>query len=181
MRMRNLADTGEKRMLLRRILVYGGVFFVLAVLQCSFFSYLKPFGATPDVVLGGICAAMMLDNKKAAAVCALCAGYFVDALGAVTPSFSPLFYLLCVAAIGWISDKFIPRFASFCVVMLPAVAAKAVFTFVSLWVYASALPSVSSLVAVIIPELISTFVFSLPTYPLIKLCQIPIDAKGHFR
>lgn len=181
MRMRSFANTGEKRMLLRRILIYGGAFFVLAVLQCSFFSYLKPFGATPDIILGGICAAIMLDNKRAAAVCAVCAGYLIDALGAPVLSFSPLFYLICVAVAGWISDKLIPRFASFCVVLLPALALRAAYTYASLWIHTRAFPAAAPMLSIILPELISTFILCLPVYFAIKLCQIPIDAKGHHR
>ena len=181
MRMRSFADTGEKRILLRRILIFGGAFFLLAILQCSFFSYLKPFGATPDIVLGGICAAIMLDNKKTAAVCALGAGYFIDALGSPTLAFSPLFYLICVAVVGWISDKLIPRFASFCVLLLPALLLRAIYTYASLWIHTQSFPAVIPLVSIILPEIISTFVFCLPVYFVIKLCLIPIDAKGHHR
>ncbi len=180
MRIKNFADTGEKRMLWRRIIVYSAAFFFLGVLKCAFFSRLKPFGVTPDIVLGGICAVMLLDDKKAAAVCAVGAGYFIDALGSVPPSFSPLFYLLCVAAVGWVTDKMMPSFASFTVSMLPAAGLGAIYTWVNLWITFGAFPALPTLWIVLLPEFLCTVVFSLPVYFIIKLCTVPIDAKGHF-
>lgn len=180
MNIKKLADTGEKRMLLRRIMIYSAVFFVLGVAQCSFFSYLKPFGATPDIVLGGICGIIMLDNKKASAVCAVAAGYFIDAIGAIPPSFSPLFYLLCVAALGRVCDKMMPRFISFAVLMLPATLLRAVYTYANLWLVTKALPGVTALTSVILPEMLSTFVICLPVYFVIKLCALPLGDRGRF-
>ena len=175
---KNLANTGEKRMLLRRILIYGAVFFFLGVAQCAFFSYLKPFGATPNITLGALCAVIMLDNKKSAAVCAIAAGYFIDSLGAVPPSFSPLFYLICIAVLGKVSDKMMPRFVSFALLMLPATALNALYTYFSVWFAAKSSPSLSILPSLILPEMLSTFVFCLPIYFLIKLCVLPIEDKG---
>ena len=180
MRIKNLADTGEKRMLLRRIIIYSAVFFFLGVLQCAFFSRLKPLASAPDIVLGGICAVMLLDDKKAAAVCAIGAGYFVDALGSVPPSFSPLFYLLCVAVVGQVTDKMMPSLASFAVSVLPAAGLGAVYTFINLWLTFGELPSISCLWIALLPEFLCTSLFSLPIYFLMKLCTVPIDAKGRF-
>lgn len=174
-------DAADKRMLVRRILVYGAAFFLLCTLQCSFFSRLKPFGAVPDITLGAMCGILMLDNKRAAAVCAVCAGYFIDALGAVPPSFSPLFYLLCVVILGAISDKIMQSFLSYAVLLVPTVLLRAAFTFVNMWIYMKAFPAISVLWTVLLPEMLSTFVFCLPVYFVIKLCVLPIEAKGHFK
>ena len=176
---KNLADTGEKRILLRRILIYSALFFLFGIAQCSFFSRLKPFGATPNITLGAICGVIMLDNKRSAAICAIAAGYFIDTLGAVPPSFSPLFYLLCVAILGKVSDKMMPRFVSFAALLLPAVVLNAVYTYLGAWLAAKAAPSLSVFPSVILPEILSTFIFCLPIYFLVKLCVIPIGAKGH--
>jgi hypothetical protein len=179
--MRRFADTGEKRMLLRRIIIYTLLFFFLGVMQCSFFSRLKPFGAVPDIVLGGICAILMLDNKRSAAVCAVAAGYFIDALGAVPPSFSPLFYLICVAVLGRVSDKLMPSALSYALLMLPALLLRAAYTYVSIWINMASAPALgTALIRVMLPEALSTFVFCLPIYFLVKLCMLPIGAKGRF-
>lgn len=161
-------------MFLRRVIVYGAVFFLLTVAQCSFFSKLKPFGATPNIILGAVCGVIMLDNKRAAAVCAVAVGYLLDAIGAIPPSFAPIFYLVCVAVLSMLAEKMMPRFISFAVLMFPAVLLNTAYTCINLWSMTGEFRFIPSL---IFPEMLSTFVFCLPTYFIIKLCMIPIINK----
>ena len=93
--MNNHTSSVGKRMILRRVIIYGAAVFLIGVLQCSFFSRLKPFGATPDLLLGVIAAIALLDNRESATVAAVAGGFFIDALGAIPPSFSSIFYLVC--------------------------------------------------------------------------------------
>lgn len=178
MKLNAFSPTGEKLRILRRIIIFGLVGFFLCILQCSFFSKLKPFGVTPDIVLGSILALSMLDSKKSAAVYAVSTGYFLDAIGATPPSLSPVFYLLAVALLGFISDKMMPRFLSFGTLMLPAVCLRAIFTFISLWISLGVFPPTAYITSVILPEMLSTFIFCLPVYFFIKLCMLPIGSKG---
>ncbi len=176
-KMKSYADSGERRLLWRRVVVYSIAFFVLSILQCAFFSRLKPFEAVPDIVLGGLCAVIMLDNKKAAVVCAVAAGYFLDAIGSLPPAFSPLFYLICVAVISIISDKMMPSIVSFAVSMLAGVLLGAAGTYAELAIAARALPTVSVIWQLLLPEMLCTFIFCLPVYYLIKLCTVPIESR----
>ena len=178
MKLNSFSPTGEKLRILRRIIIFGLVAFFVCIVQCSFFSRLKPFGATPDITLGAIAAIIMLDNKKTAAVYAVGTGYFLDAIGATPPSLSPIFYLLAVALLGLICDKMMPRFLSFTAIMLPAVCLRAIFTFINLWISLGAFPPTVYISAVILPEILSTFIFCLPVYFLIKLCMLLVDGKG---
>ena len=178
MAIKRFADTKDKRMLLRRLFVYTALFFILGIAQCSFFSALKPFGATPDIVLGGLCGVIMLDNKRVAAIVAIAAGYFVDAIGALPPSFSPLYYLLCVAILGCVADKMMPRFVSYTVLILASLVPLSVYTVIGIRISAGALPMFSVLAGTVLSAAISTFVFCLPIYFLVKLCMLPIGAKG---
>lgn len=173
--MNNFSGAGDRRLLARRIIIFGLVAFFLGIAQCSFFARLRPFGAVPDIMLGSLCAIIMLDNRKSGAVYAVAAGYFIDAIGAVLPSFSPLFYLLCVVCIGKISEKMMPRFVSFAVLMLPAVVLRALFTCVNMCIVAGDVPAWSVLLSTVLPEMLCTFVFCLPVYFLIKLCMLPIN------
>lgn len=177
--MNNLSGAGEKRLLLRRIIVFGAVAFILGILQCSFFSRLKPFGAVPDLILGALCAIIMLDNKKSGAVFAVAAGYYIDAIGAVPPSFSPVFYLLCVVVLSKVSEKIMPQFVSFAVLMLPAVVLRALFTYTNMCISLSGLPPFRVFIEAALPEALCTYIFCLPIYFLIKLCMYPIHLDGH--
>ncbi len=174
MRSKNFTPIADRRAVWRRIAVYSAAFFLIGILQCAFFSRLKPFGAVPDITLGALCATLMLDNKKAAAVCAVAAGYFVDALGSLPPAFSPLFYLICIVLVSLISDKMMPRFASFCLCLAPAVIFNSIYTFICVWAGARALPSISLLAGELLGGALGTFIFSLPTYGVIKLCGLPL-------
>ncbi len=177
MKIKSFADTGEKRMLLRRIIVYSIAIFIIGVLQCAFFARLSPFGATPDITLGAVCAIVMLDNKRAGAVAAVAGGYFIDALGSLPPSFTPIFYLAAVVLIGSLIDKMMPAFASFAVSMLAAAAFGAAYTWINLWIHLGALPSFSSLWQLLLPYMLSTVVCSLPVYFAIKLCTRIIEVN----
>ena len=179
MAVKRFADMGDRRMLLRRLFVYSALFFLLGIAQCSFFSALKPLGATPDIVLGGLCGVIMLDNKRVAAIAAIASGYFIDAIGAVPPSFSPLYYLICVAILGYVSDKMMPRFVSFAILMLAACAPLSVYTVIGMRFSAGALPPLSVLAPTVLSTSASTLVFCLPIYFIVKLCMLPIDAKGN--
>ncbi len=176
--MRNISTAGERRLILRRVIVFGAVAFFLGVLQCSFFARLKPFGAVPDLMLGSLCAITMIDNKKTAAVYAVAAGYFIDALGAVPPSFSPIFFLIATFVFGKISEKMMPRFVSYLIVMIPAVLLGGAFTYVNLCISLSGVAPIGLFFGIALPQMVSTYVFCLPVYFLIGLCMYPILLDG---
>ena len=177
---KNLQGGNEKRSLLRRILIYGAAIFILGILQCSFFSRLKPFGAVPDIMLGALCAIALLDGKGVAIVSSVCAGYFIDALGTVSPSFSPLFYLVCAVVSALLAEKLIPKFISFALSMLPLLALKAIYTLTAVTAAYGELPALSAALSLLLSEAISTAVICVPVYFVIKLCTIPICARSKF-
>ncbi len=176
--MRNISNAGEKRLVMRRIIIFGAVAFLLGILQCSFFARIKPFGAVPNLMLGSLCAITMIDNKKSAAVYGIAGGYFIDALGAVPPSFSPVFFLISVVVIGKISEKMMPRFVSFLIVMIPTVLMGGVFTYINMCVSASGLAPLGVFFKIALPEMLCTYVFCLPVYFIIGLCMYPILLDG---
>jgi hypothetical protein len=179
--MKSIATSGEKRILLRRIIIYTSVIFLLGVLQCSFFSRLSPFGATPDIMLAIVSAIALLDTeKKSAIVAGIGAGYFIDALGATSPSFSALFYLLCATVAIIIGEKLLPRLLSYLLLMLPLLALKAISTYLNIWITTTKLPPISVFGGIATPELLSTLLLCIPVYFLIKLCILPIEARSKF-
>lgn len=170
----------EKAAIIRRVLIYGLAIFFLGIFQCAFFSRLKPFGATPDLILGVVCAVLLIDNKHAALVCAVCGGYFIDAIGAIPPCFSTLVYVIAVAFTFGMAQKLLPKLPSFLLLILPAALTRAAFTYISLCLTFGGIAPLSSLTTIILPEAISTICFSIPVYFLIKLCYAPIRSRGKF-
>lgn len=178
--MKSISGSGESRWLFRRALIYGLAIFLLGVLQCAFFSRLKLFGATPDLMLGAVCAIALLDSKYAAAVCAVGAGYFIDAIGATTPSFSAVFYLVVVVTVATLAEKLINKLPSFMLLLLPAIALRAVYTFLCVCLTYGKLAPLSCLWTLILPEAICTLICCIPVFYLIKLCTIPISSRSKF-
>ena len=166
--------------LAKRAIIYGVLILVLCAAQCSFFSVLKPFGATPDIILGMLIGIILLDSPSAAAVCALVAGYVIDSIGAVPPSFSPIYYLACVAMLAILSAKMLPRFLSYCLLMVAALVGRALFTLINICISSASLPTVSYALTTILSEALSTFVFCLPIYFIMRLCARAIGARQKF-
>ena len=166
--------------LTKRIILYGILILVLCTAQCSFFSVLKPFGATPDLILGLLVGIILLDSPSAAAVCALVAGYTIDSIGAVPPAFSPIYYLACVALLSMLSAKMLPRFISYSMLVFTALIGRAACTFVNMCIASAALPDARYALTTVLFEAICTLVFCLPLYFPIKLCATIIGARRKF-
>jgi len=130
--------------------------------------------------LGMLVAIMLLDSQPAAAVCALAAGYAIDAIGATPPAFSPVYYLTCVALLSLFSSKMMPRFASYCLMLPAALVGRALFTFVNICISFGTLPSFRLSISIIWREALATLIFCLPIYFLVKLCALIIGARKKF-
>ena len=178
--MKRAASRTDKSVIFRRVLIYGLAIFFLGVFQCAFFSRLKPFGATPDLILCAVCAVLLIDDKYAALVCAVCGGYFIDAIGAIPPCFSAIVYLIAVALTASVAQKLLARIPSYLILLLPSVLVRAVFTYVSICLTYGSIAPASALTSVIFPEILATLVFAIPVYLLIKLCYLPIRARNQF-
>lgn len=178
--MRNLTSAGDHRLLLRRIVIYGAAIFFIGIIQCAFFSRLKLFGVTPDLILGALLTILLLDNKYAAAVSAVGAGYFIDALGSSIPSFSALFYLFAVAVLFVMAQKLLSKLPSFILLLLAALPVRASFTYFNLCLTFGKAAPISCIWTVILPEALCTVLFCIPVYFLIKLCTVPISSRSKF-
>ena len=171
----------KSQLLLRRSLVFAPVIFIIAVIQCSFFAQLKILPAVPDLVLGLIVAIAMLDSQRAAVVCGIGAGFVIDAIGSSGLSLSPFFYMLIGALCGALAKKMLPRFISWVVNLLIFSAAKSVLTVLNVLYLPGGFSFSDTLMGILLPEFICTFIICLPIYFIVKLCMIPIDSKRQLR
>ncbi len=171
----------KSQLLLRRSLVYIPVIFLIAIIQCAFFSSLKILPAVPDLILGLVVGIAMLDSQKAAVVCGIGAGFVIDAIGSSGLSLSPLFYMLIGALCGALAKKMLPRFLSWVVNLLIFSAAKSILTVLNLLYLPGGFSFYDSLMSTLLPEFVCTFIICLPVYFIVKLCMIPIDQKRQLR
>lgn len=166
---------------IRRIIIYSVLTALLATAQCSFFASLHILPATPDLMLGLVLAILLFDSVQAASIVALGAGVLLDALGAGSIFLSPLFYFAVCLIFCLPASKMLPRFFSFCLLLLPGLVLRALFTALCLTLYIGTRPSLSLLMGALLPELITTALFCLPIYPIVKLCRLPLSPRRAFR
>ncbi len=172
---------GIRPEVIKRILIYGVIFFLLSVLQCSFFAGLRYLPATPDLILGGIAAVLLLDSRKSAAIAAVAGGFMIDALGGVGVSLSPVLYLAVAMILGVFAEKMLPVFWSWLVLMIPAILIRGGFTLMELWLFRGDFSLLAMVKQVILPEMLWTLGVNLPFYFLIRLCMLPLkDRRNRF-
>ena len=142
-------------------LVIGGLILVFAMLQTTVFSKLRPFGATPDLMLPLVIAVGITEGERWGGVTGVAAAFLIDCLGSAGLTLLPLLYVPCGFAAGvlgtyYLRDSFVIR-AIFTVASgVLRAAVTAVYIAVT---YKS--PDASLAVrTVIAPEFISTLVFA---------------------
>ncbi|MBO5884067.1 MAG: hypothetical protein J6Q78_06650 [Clostridia bacterium] len=166
--------------LIKRILIRGSLILVLAAAECSFFSALKPMGATPDLILGLVVALALTSTLEETAVCAVVGGYVIDALGGIGLSFSALFYLLVGVSIGIMAKKIMQSFPAYAVLLIPAFLLGGIYTGVEVILFYGSVPTVSALVKLILPQMLMGYIFCLPIYFIVKVSSLPLESKGKF-
>jgi hypothetical protein len=130
--------------------------------------------------MGMILAVMLIDSPKCAAVLALCAGFFIDAIGGGSLALSPIIYLLFVLFVGIFSHKMLCSFASFAILMIPMLAYRAIATFICLLIVSDGAISLFAVGGVIFPELLCTALLCLPLYAIVKICAAPLETHTKF-
>ncbi len=95
-------------------LVIGGLIIVFAMLQTTVFSKLRPFGATPDLMLPLVIAVGIAEGERWGGVTGLAAAFIIDCLGSAGLTLLPLLYVPCGFAAGllgtyYLRDSFVIR------------------------------------------------------------------------
>ncbi|MBE6548043.1 MAG: hypothetical protein E7667_04090 [Ruminococcaceae bacterium] len=114
--MNNRKNSGryEKRfdkILLIRCVIFSVIIIISSLFEVSFF---KVFGKTPAVVLCIVSAVGFICGEKAGGICGIVGGFFIDAVGSVGISISPVFYMLMGYGCGYLLKVFLRQnFLSF--------------------------------------------------------------------
>lgn len=178
----NLKKSVVSQGIIRRLIIYGLMTLILGAAQCAFFPLLDFCPATPDLIMGMLLAVALLDSQDSAAVCAVPAGFFMDAIGSAGLALSPVIYLLFVLMIGALSRKVLKSFASFALLLIPTVIYRAAATLLLCFVNANAAfpPSALIFTDIIMPEMITTGLLCMPIYFIIKFCSGALENHSRF-
>ena len=168
---------GVRPEIVKRIVVFGILILLLCTAMSSFFAQLLWLPATPDLMLGAVLAIALLDDRRSAAIVAVAGGITVDALGGIGASLSPLLYLCVVVTVGFLGEKMLPSFVSWLILLLPSLVLRAMFTLFGYWAFLGEVRMQGVFSAVLLPEAISTLLFCLPIYGIVKLALLPIKDR----
>lgn len=176
----NLRESLFRPELIKRIVIYGLLTLLLGSAQCSFFPILDLFPSTPDLIMGMLLAIVLIDSDKSAAVTAIAAGFFIDAIGGGAIALSPLVYFLFVVFISLFSRKMLTSFPSFLLLCIPALFYRGAATAVCMAIDRRAIVPIADVFATVAPELICTALLCIPLYFAVKLCAIPLETHSKF-
>lgn len=161
----------------RAVLKYGifaAAVFVTAILQTSFFSRVRLFSATPDILLALVMGLGVFDDERTGAAMGIWAGVAADSLGGAAIWLSPIFYMfagyLAGIAVKTLLGANIPSWAVLC---FAGCGTRSLLTLLltALNSGVSDLSFSSAMLRIVLPEFASS-------YPLALLIYFPSKALG---
>ncbi|MBR6708703.1 MAG: hypothetical protein IKL84_03395 [Clostridia bacterium] len=155
--------------IIRKILVWGGVLFLCAILQTSALSFLREYNARPDLMLAAVIAIAIFDSPHAGAIAGIAAGVIIGALGGVGLNLYPLFYMLCGCLFGiWSTHSLSANFPSWLIYMLVGGIGRAVITLIELDAAYAVYSLLDVVPGVVVPEFCATVLISPLLYLLLR-------------
>ena len=158
-------------MMRKRVLLYSVAIFLLTVARGSFFARLEILPVSPDLVLGAVAAVAVVDSIETAAVTGVIGGIIADAVGGFGMYLSPIVYLAAAVAVAIATKKMMPRYLSWLATFPIACIIGGGATVLRSFLFGAPVAFGALIWHIIIPEFIFTVIFSLPLFPLIKLCS----------
>lgn len=141
--------------------VYAVMGLFLILLEISFFSRVRPFGSTPDILIVAVAMVAMYENERAGAIFGLCVGIVAEALGTTGVTLLPLIYMCVGYVCGIVASEYYKRSILLFLIFDAGVLAVRMFTTLIYIVLTWEIVDVSVVFPkVLIPELFSTFVVS---------------------
>ncbi len=158
----------------KRCLIYGGIFFLLAMVQCSFLARINILPATPSLVIGAVALVALIDDSETAYISAITGGIIIDAVGGMGMYLSPVLCLLVAAFVSLMARKMLTSFLSYAVLLPLAALLRGGFTCLESFLYFGSIAWKPFLLGTLLPEVILTVIFALPLYPMIYFAIRPL-------
>ena len=177
---RSIKDSLFRPEVLKRLFIYGLLTLFLGCLQCAFFPFLNFVPRTPDLILCMLICIAMLDSEASAAICAVGAGFYIDAIGGVGVSLSPIIYFCAVLFISLFTGKILKSLPTYVLLLVPSLLWRAISTYVCVLISARSFPPFEIVKTILVPEAICTAIFAIPIYFLLKLCISPLQTHEKF-
>ena len=163
----------SKESILKGVVV-GILLVFLALLQTTLFGVIRPFGATPDLMLSFAMAVAVTEGRRWGAVWGIIAGVVIESLGVPDFYLMPLLYMLMAYFTGVICRHYLTESAAVRgILAASAIPFKCLFS----WVYTFFSPiyitNIEAFGEIILPEAAATLLLSAPVHLLVFLCMKP--------
>ncbi len=158
--------------LLKKSIVWGIWLFFLTIIQTSFFSVLRVFGAVPDLVLPAVIVIAVYDRERMGTIAGIMGGFFADALGGSGISLSPISYMICGITVALLAYSVLRRdFASWLVGVVISLVIGGVFSVITAFLaHRNASFGFAKIFSeLLVPQFFASLILALPIYFLTKL------------
>lgn len=155
---------------IKKALCYCGLILFFSLIQVTLVPRYPIFGVSPDLVLSCVIAAAMFEGAKFGAVTGVISGFFIDAIGSVGLSLSPLIYCVFGYVVGICAELIFRRgLLSF---FMCAVGGYFLRGFATIILVSAAWNTYSTtfvFLRVVLPEIALSVLFSFVIYPCFRL------------
>ncbi len=157
--------------LLRRIIIYGAMFYILIIIQTSLPFITLFCGVVPNIVLVAVAAVGFFDSEYAGAISGIAAGFMLDALGGSQLALMPLAGFFAGYFCGRAACRLLPRApVPFLLCAAGVSAANLLLTVVCAYATFPEVRPGMFILHTLIPELFFTFILGIPAALLARAC-----------
>lgn len=158
-------ESARAKIILYKCAFYGAALFIIGVLQTTFFTKINVWGATPDLLLAALAALALYEDGRVVSICGIISGVFYCALGGFSIPFYIIFSFLSAYALYIVAENGVPkRHFSFFALAILAFGAKAIFNLADISLAAHSFGVIKATTNIIIPEFVSSMIFSPISY-----------------
>lgn len=167
-------NAARARLIAYKCILYGVGLLFIGILQVSFFSTVNVFSATPDLLLGAICALAMLEGREVCGICGIISGVVYCSLGGFSYPIYILFSFLCGYVLPSVSSRVLGRgYVSYLALAVITFAFKAIYTLLEAFITSYSASPIHILIGFAVPEYISSLVFcSLSYFAMLGLSRV---------
>lgn len=169
-----LGHRAQTRTLAIRYTVLVGLLLTLiAVLQVSFFSRFRLFGAVPDLMICTVLCLAFFSGKYMGAVTGIAAGFLIEAMGSTGITLLPICYLFCGYIAGHYARAVIPRrYSVYLIYLSVTLFFRAAITFLYACLNYKSINLPQILLQSVLPEMLLTAIAGCLLYfPLMLFCE----------
>lgn len=155
-------------------IVLAALAIVFAMAQTTIFSTLRPFGATPDLILSFVLALSVTERRRSGAVWGLICAVLIDSLGSYNVTLLPLCYVSVGYFGGVIANHYLTGSAVVRAILeVAAVLFRCCFTATLAALAPLSVTAEEIVLSIVLPQAASTLLLAAPVHLITYVCMRP--------